>query len=98
MTSSGRQDIHTVTDVSGRRYEHVRRVSGRTVKPLPYLRVWYVRGREDEGEGKGEGEVLDGWAVVRLPVVVLVALPVFAASAAATLYLIPGRLFLALLS
>lgn len=104
VTSSGRQDIHTVTDVSGRRYEHVRRVSGRTVKPLPYLRVWYVRGREDEGEGKGkgkgegEGEVLDGWAVVRLPVVVLVALPVFAASAAATLYLIPGRLFLALLS
>ncbi|MFJ3995479.1 hypothetical protein [Streptomyces parvus] len=67
-------------------------MSGPTVKPLPYQRVWYVRGREDEGE------VLDGWALLRLPVVVLVTLPIFAASAAATLYLVPGRLLLALLS
>lgn len=91
VTSSGHRDVHAVTDVSGRRYEHVRRVSGPTVKPLPYRRVWYVRGREDDGE------VLDGWAVLRLPVVVLVTLPVFAVSAAAALYLFPGRLFLALL-
>ncbi|MEU8521983.1 hypothetical protein [Streptomyces sp. NPDC048577] len=92
LASSGHQHVHVVTDVSGRRYEHVRRVSGPTVKPLPYQRVWYVRGREDEGE------VLDGWALLRLPVVVLVTLPIFAASAAATLYLVPGRLLLALLS
>ncbi|WP_073756751.1 hypothetical protein [Streptomyces sp. CB03234] len=98
VTSSGHQDVHAVTDVAGRRYEHVRKVSRPAVRPLPYQRVWYVRGRASAGENEGGGEVLGLWAVLRLPLVVLVSLPVFAASAAATLYLIPGRLFLALLS
>ncbi|WP_282695411.1 hypothetical protein [Streptomyces sp. CC208A] len=97
--SSGHQDVHVVTDVAGRRYEHVRKVSGPTVRPLPYRRVWYLRGREGAGEGKGKGggKVLGPWAVLRLPLTVLVSLPVFVVSAAATLYLIPGRLILALL-
>lgn len=90
-TSSEHKHVHVVTDVSGRRYEHVRKVSGPTVKPLPHRRVWYVPGREDGGK------VLGPWAVLGLPVAVLVALPVFTLSAAATLYLVPGRLFIALL-
>ncbi|MFI0873551.1 hypothetical protein ACH4TM_03935 [Streptomyces parvus] len=90
-TSSQHKHVHVVTDVSGRRYEHVRKVSGPTVKPLPYRRVWYVPGRRDGGV------VLGAWAVLGLPLAVLVALPIFTVSAAATLYLIPGRLFIALL-
>ncbi|MFE0640643.1 hypothetical protein ACFW2Y_03310 [Streptomyces sp. NPDC058877] len=91
-TSSGRRDVYAVVDVSGRRYERARKTGAPSAEPLPQQRVWYLRGRG------GEGELLGFWSVLWLPLGVAVALPVFAASLAATFYLFPGRLVLALLS
>ncbi|MFE0699301.1 hypothetical protein [Streptomyces sp. NPDC058872] len=91
-TSSGRRDVYAVADVSGRRYERVRKTSDPSAKPLPQQRVWYLPSRG------GGAELLGFWSVLWLPLGVAVALPLFAASLAATFYLFPGRLVLALLS
>ncbi|WP_146063562.1 hypothetical protein [Streptomyces sp. SM11] len=87
-----RQHVYVVTDASGRQRECTRAAGGGTGKPVPIRSVWYLP-RTD-----GAGKAVSSWSPVWLPLRILVGLPVLLSSAAVTLYLIPGRLIIALLS
>lgn len=86
------EHVYMVTDASGRQRECTRHAGSRTGKPVPIRSVWYLPKTD------GEGKALSSWSPVWLPLRILVGLPVLLSSAAVTLYLIPGRLIIALLS
>lgn len=87
-----RQHVYVVTDASGRQRECARAAGSRTGKPVPTRSVWYLP------KTGGTGKAVSSWSPVWLPLRILVGLPVLLSSAAVTLYLIPGRLIIALLS
>ncbi|MFI0933649.1 hypothetical protein ACH4RG_18180 [Streptomyces sp. NPDC021019] len=86
------QHVYVVTDASGRQREYPRAAGSRTGKPVPLRSVWHLPGTD------GEGKVVSSWAPVWLPLCILVGLPILLGSTVVTLYLIPGRLIIALLS
>lgn len=86
------QHVYVVTDASGRQRECPRAAGSRTGKPVPIRSVWHLP------ETDGEGKAVSSWAPVLLPLRILVGLPVLLGSTVVTLYLIPGRLIIALLS
>jgi hypothetical protein len=86
------EHVYVVTDASGRQRECTRAAGSRTGKPVPIRSVWYLP-RTD-----GTGKTVNSWSPVWLPLRILVGLPVLLGSAAVTLYLIPGRLIIALLA
>ncbi|WP_124265209.1 hypothetical protein [Streptomyces sp. ADI98-10] len=86
------EHVYVVTDASGRQREYTRHADSRTAKPVPIRSVWYLP------KPDGKGKAVSSWAPLWLPLRILVALPVLLGSAAVTLYLIPGRLIIALLS
>ncbi|MFG3495598.1 hypothetical protein [Streptomyces sp. NPDC047928] len=87
----GREHVYGVTDVSGRQHEYTRTVDNQFAEPLPFRTVWYVPKRN------GDPSLHGPWTPLGLAVGALVGLPVFLGSTAATLYLVPGRLIIALM-
>ncbi|MER5990417.1 hypothetical protein [Streptomyces viridosporus] len=83
--------VFAVTDVSGRRHEHIRTVGGPAVAALPYRTVWYVPGAPDKDNPLG------AWAPLWLVLGTCVGTAAFLATAWVTLYLIPGSLIRTLL-
>ncbi|MFE3718490.1 hypothetical protein [Streptomyces cyaneofuscatus] len=85
------EHIYVVTDTSGRQQECTRHAGSSPGKPVPIRSVWYLP------KTGGKGKALNSWSPVWLPLRILVGLPVLVSSAAVTLYLLPGRLIIALL-
>ncbi|MFJ6512693.1 hypothetical protein ACIQMO_24990 [Streptomyces sp. NPDC091406] len=96
------EHVYVVTDASGRQRECTRAAGGGPAKPVPIRSVWYLpnaNGRADgRADGKGDGKAVSSWSPLWLPLRILLGLPVLLSSAAVTVYLIPGRLIIALLS
>ncbi|MFS0695709.1 hypothetical protein [Streptomyces nitrosporeus] len=86
------EHVYVAIDASGRRHEHIQRASSGAAIPVPSRTVWCLP-KADSG-----GKALSAWSPVWLPLRVLVGLPFLLGSTAATLYLIPGRLIMILLS
>ncbi|MFI5721915.1 hypothetical protein [Streptomyces cyaneofuscatus] len=85
------EHVYVVTDAVGRQRECTRHAGNSPGKPVPIRSVWYLPKKG------GKGKALHSWSPVWLPLRILVGLPVLVSSAAVTLYLLPGRLIIALL-
>lgn len=87
------QQNYVYVDADGEELTYQRDARSPSLAALPTRRLWLVRG----GGRKGMETHLSGfWVPLLMPVLLVIAVPVFAVGAAAVLYAVPGLLIQAL--